>query len=229
MSSPLSIFKTRSQYLSWAIFSLLMTLGIQSAHAQPPLKLGAGDPTEAIKGMWYMDTVAHRVWVHNLSAWYSTRKGYCVRHVICDGLMAFYNGDEWHLYQTITGKYMGFADDVTCMDKLAVAAWPSINRFFVDTTYTAWNWVKDNSVYPARLTQPDTLMGMAAYCATSFTAAFRTSILGSESHAWGMLGINGQWIIEPKYDKPFRFKKGKAEVLLYGKPMKINEKGEEVK
>jgi hypothetical protein len=37
---------------------------------------------------------------------------------------------------------------------------------------------------------------------------------------------NGQWLIEPKFDQPFRFQNGFAEVIYYGQRRKINEKGE---
>jgi hypothetical protein len=43
---------------------------------------------------------------------------------------------------------------------------------------------------------------------------------------WGILGGNGQWLIEPKYDARFHFQNGIAEVLYYGQKRKINEKGE---
>lgn len=43
---------------------------------------------------------------------------------------------------------------------------------------------------------------------------------------WGMLGADGTWVIEPKFDAPFYFENGIAEVLYYGQKRKINEKGE---
>jgi hypothetical protein len=48
----------------------------------------------------------------------------------------------------------------------------------------------------------------------------------SELRAWGMLGENGKWLIEPTFDQPFRFQDGMAEVTYYGQRRKINESGE---
>jgi hypothetical protein len=43
---------------------------------------------------------------------------------------------------------------------------------------------------------------------------------------WGMLGQDGHWKIEPKFDAPFHFQNGTAEVIYYGQRRKINEKGD---
>jgi hypothetical protein len=43
---------------------------------------------------------------------------------------------------------------------------------------------------------------------------------------WGMLAADGKWVIEPRFDGPFRFQNGFAAVLYYGQKRKINEKGE---
>ena len=47
-----------------------------------------------------------------------------------------------------------------------------------------------------------------------------------EIRSWGIIGQSGTWLIEPKYDAPFHFENGIAEVLYYGQRRKINEKGE---
>ena len=44
--------------------------------------------------------------------------------------------------------------------------------------------------------------------------------------AWGMMGLDGAWLIQPKFDAPFHFENGVAEVIYYGEKRKINEKGE---
>jgi hypothetical protein len=41
-----------------------------------------------------------------------------------------------------------------------------------------------------------------------------------------IIGNRGYWLIEPKFDAPFHFENGIAEVLYYGQKRKINEKGE---
>ncbi len=73
--------------------------------------------------------------------------------------------------------------------------------------------------------KPHTVQGQQAFCVSRYDTQ-RRRITCHELHEWGMLGSNGQWLIEPKFDQPFRFQNGFAEVIYYSKRRKINEKGE---
>jgi hypothetical protein len=229
MHPLLTLQNILSRKLKHGFLLLLLALSLQFAQSQTHMIYGAGDPPPGTPGMWYMDTVDHRIWNHMFSEWNSIRKGYCVRHTTCRDLMAFYNGDEWYIYDAQTGKFVVLGEKFTCLEGMAIVGWSAVNRYYVDTAYVGWSWVMDNTKYPAVPWLPDTLNGIPAYCASSFTNSFQIGMLSTEAHAWGMLGYNGQWLVEPKYDKPFRFKNGIAEVLLYGERRRINEKGEELK
>jgi hypothetical protein len=76
--------------------------------------------------------------------------------------------------------------------------------------------------------KPEMIQGREAYGLPQ-AIAFQSKMMMMECtdlRNWGMLGVNAQWLIEPKYDAPFHFKNGIAEVLYYGQKRKINEKGE---
>jgi hypothetical protein len=48
----------------------------------------------------------------------------------------------------------------------------------------------------------------------------------SDLRTWGFLSVQGEWLIEPKFDEPFYFVDGIAEVVYYGQKREINEEGE---
>ena len=92
------------------------------------------------------------------------------------------------------------------------------------TTDTVLSDFRRNTDKRADVEIPDTVLGIKAYSLPP-----NISIMNYQENQlrnWGMLGVNGQWLIEPKFDQPFRFQDGFAEVLYYGEKRKINEKGE---
>lgn len=72
----------------------------------------------------------------------------------------------------------------------------------------------------------DTIDGKLYYCLPKFALAFEDPLECKDIHAWGLLGTNGDWLIEPIYDGPFNFEGGIAVVSYYGQRRKINLKGE---
>ena len=70
----------------------------------------------------------------------------------------------------------------------------------------------------------DSLGGQLAFCAAP-AALNQSWFFCYEATAWGMWGLDGRWLIEPIYDRPFRFQNGIAEVIYYGQKRKINEEG----
>jgi hypothetical protein len=74
--------------------------------------------------------------------------------------------------------------------------------------------------------EPQVIQGMEAFCLADLGDRPIDRIYCDDLHSWGMLGTNGKWLIPPKFDAPFRFQDGFAEVLYYGKRRKINVLGE---
>lgn len=78
---------------------------------------------------------------------------------------------------------------------------------------------------PYKHLKPTRIQGMEAYVLPLYLPLL-TEWSANEVRVWGMLGCNGKWLIEPKFDGPFVFRNGFAEVLHYGQRKRINEKGE---
>jgi hypothetical protein len=75
----------------------------------------------------------------------------------------------------------------------------------------------------------DTVHGKIGFCVPGVVYDSTGQMFPSDSlRTWGLLGSNGKWLIEPKYDFQFHFQDGFAEVWYYGVRQKINEKGEVV-
>jgi hypothetical protein len=76
----------------------------------------------------------------------------------------------------------------------------------------------------------ETLEGKQGYCVSAYYGATYMAIhlvADTNLRTWGILDRDtGQWLIEPKFDGPFIFQNGFAEVIYYGQKRKINEKGE---
>ena len=70
---------------------------------------------------------------------------------------------------------------------------------------------------------PDTLGGKPCFC---MSAAIAIAGDIENYHAWGMIDLEGFWLIQPIFDRPFLFQDGFAAVIYYGQQRKINEKGE---
>jgi hypothetical protein len=76
---------------------------------------------------------------------------------------------------------------------------------------------------------PDTVQGMLAFCAPHKDKYEGSHWYCKELRSWGIIDVNSNWLIEPKFDKFFYFNNGIAEVLYQGKKRRINEKGKFVR
>lgn len=75
----------------------------------------------------------------------------------------------------------------------------------------------------------DSIQGMRAVCLPEpidKKGQHHSFFSWQDCRNWGMIGLNGKWLIEPKFDEPFHFENGIADVRYYGQKRKINEKGE---
>lgn len=67
--------------------------------------------------------------------------------------------------------------------------------------------------------------GVMVWCVPAFLGNM-SQFSANEFRNWGAINARGQWVIEPRYDKPFRFIDGVARVIHYGQKRKINLRGE---
>ena len=71
----------------------------------------------------------------------------------------------------------------------------------------------------------DTLQGDLVYCFPRYAQGLEKYNC-AQLRNWGMMDANGKWVIEPKFDRPFNFQNGKAEVKEKGIYRWIDENGE---
>ena len=88
-------------------------------------------------------------------------------------------------------------------------------------------WKSDSAAFPWVVLpiEWDTVAGVLSASLPQYKPG-TADLWWEEMRNWGILGQNGQWIVEPKFDEAFRFHNGFADVLYYGEKRKINEKGE---
>lgn len=84
----------------------------------------------------------------------------------------------------------------------------------------------DNTSARNRL-RPDLLDGQRVYSLPQVVDS-RKIYLREDYRNWGLMDGKGRWIIDPIYDKPFKFQDGIAKVEKYGRKMRIDAKGQVV-
>ena len=84
----------------------------------------------------------------------------------------------------------------------------------------------DNTAVRNRL-RPDLLNGQRVYCLPQVVDS-RKIYQREDYRNWGLMDGKGRWIIDPIYDKPFKFQDGIAKVEKYGRKMRIDAKGQVV-
>lgn len=84
----------------------------------------------------------------------------------------------------------------------------------------------DNTSARNRL-RPDMLDGHRVYCLPQVLDV-RKTYQREDYRNWGLMDGKGRWIIDPIYDKPFKFQDGLAKVEKYGRKMRIDVKGKVV-
>jgi hypothetical protein len=170
---------------------------------------------------YYMDTTNRQCYfLHPLTR---SRIGYS-----CLDLIAW---NQWAIETRKEGFAVGTKEAILFVDFQEVIMEDSI-LLLVDSMYvvvlgttdTVLSDFRRNTDKRADVEIPDTVLGIKAYSLPP-----NISIMNYQENQlrnWGMLGVNGHWLIEPKFDQPFRFQNGFAEVIYYGQRRKINEKGE---
>lgn len=189
---------------------------------------GAGEP----KQHWpwydfYLDTRNHRAYVHHPGMhgdpwWREIDDHETLTLDACNGLSICFDGKNYRAYLNAYRLRGIEFTDYHCLDKLLLA-W---NQYEV-VTYNASGDVSEELFGNCLLGIPivDTLGGKLAFCVVA-AVLNENAYPCEEMTAWGMMGLDGHWLIEPKFDAPFYFQDGFAEVIYYGEKRRINLKGE---
>ncbi len=195
--------------------------GLAFSQADPLILLGSGKP--AVKRgaeHWYLDTLNQIAWRREGRAWTQVSQDTVQEMLPCHGFLHIRSGGIGTIWDA-SGKVATEYHHCSCSDSLRIVWYSGITVFYepdgatLHATHCGANWKAHDSI-----------QGMACFCLPQREATGNQMLDCEEIRQWGMLGANGKWLIEPRFDGPFRFQNGFAAVLYYGQRRKINEKGE---
>lgn len=215
---PMRGLRNRAIFWYWVLISLPSL-----ASAQVPILQGPDIPQNSLHADWYLDTVAHRVY-HRQPDWklvpsshvFSLRS--CGKYLLMTTIHITYVALE-------NEEFVGAGTACECLDRLVRMRNENAYFFWGDAGYLGRALCGNDEPAEAIFLPTDRVGGVPAFC-ISATENKDSKIYLNDAHAWGMIDLKGKWLIEPKYDAPFHFENGVAEVIYYGQRRKINEKGE---
>ncbi len=181
-------------------------------------------PTDPTDNTWFHNSKTLEVWSYANGKW-APRALYPV-DTVCQCAQFALLGSN--------GSGMGFRHEPVwalsdrefwCGEKLVKTLNKTGDLYFFDENQEVVAYI--NTGYCSYLAPKIKFQGMDAFCVPFYTLQMKMNYADCELiHGWGILGTNAEWLIAPKFDAPFHFKHGIAEVLYYGQKRKINEKGE---
>ncbi len=205
-----------------AIVGALAAL-VQPLQAQVILKIASGrtPPVATTKANYYLDSVAQLAYIKKMEGWVVVQN-HCLRLQSYQGLAMMQTLEGCSIGQRDGNIYMK-AQKCICEDSLLLLI--GLDRINVlKGGLEIVSLFREPDSYPA-LGVAQQLAAGRAYCLTD-RFPYHGAQPVADMRTWGMLGTNGQWLIEPKFDAPFGFQNGFADVIYYGQKRRINEKGE---
>lgn len=216
------------------LFLCLMTSVVQAQSPTKPalkaqLQLIVSDhlPENMLENVWYQDTVSKGL--RFKAPW--DRDGFYDSYKQCyrwHNYLVWESG--WGGYFLGTARGPGYSSSMSnapvATDSILVLHYDGLVVVIDTRSDTLSRWFGTGA--PRYYTSIPVLkiQGNDAYILPKYIRHNRPYFEGNELHTWGVLGTNGKWLIEPKFDAPFRFQNGIADVIYYGQRRKINEKGE---
>jgi hypothetical protein len=222
-------FKTR--LTSLAIYLMLFSSSMFAQCADLPSELDF--PLRPQLFQWSFNASRQEVHVFR-GYWMRIDMAYCIKASRCGNFMLLRNGFESE------GSLSWLRGGYTITDTTGKILANSIAFGYVaDSSLIVWpNWSNGGEVLNARgevvgtFTRcgagenwTGTVEGIEGVCVPGQIISGLGLTCG-DLRNWGIMGENGQWLIEPKFDAPFYFQDGIADVVYYGQKRKINEKGE---
>jgi hypothetical protein len=193
--------------------------------------VGQGDPNKFFpNGYWFLDSVGHQVYIflqgyHGDSRWDAVDSANVDTIYACHEKMVARTPQVTKIYFNPVTVFT--VQGCICSDSLLWTwDWISLSVYDWHGGYADWRLNVDSDLALCNGSyQPDTVSGQLGFCLPQTSQ--RLSRFDCDDIAnWGIIGVNGHWLIDPIYDDPFHFQNGIAEVLYYGQNRKINEKGE---
>lgn len=208
----------------WPVTIFCLCLGLPFASAQVQIARGSSKPGTKVKAAWYFDANHHIAWANDGLEWQDL--GIVnVREMYAAGNIVVIRSELGYSLLSNIAEYLWAAPHIRVTDSL-VLAWDSMTthiytilggQYHPEHGFKAACWPVDG--------RPDTVLGKEGFCLPDFNQA-NDSVLCNDLRLYGIFGLNGHWLIPPRYDAPFTFQQGVADVILAGQHRKINELGE---
>lgn len=203
----------------------LISIGLLSharLHAQAPVYKGDTLPVSSGLPAWFLDTVTHRAYMDAKEYWQLLPVQPVIDIIACSGETIVVTKRGYERWQNAQAPEEIFAK-VICADSsyFAIADESEMLRWIKPAEEKKFNF---NGWLPvSKSIEPQRVRGKVVYCVPYLGPGI--GYLGSEIRNWGMMSADGTWVVAPKFDTAFKFKKGFADVLYYGQRHKINERG----
>jgi hypothetical protein len=201
----------------WLVF--VFGICMLEAHAQQP-RSSPEFPKHPKEGEWLFSREAHGVWIYQSSAWKQLEIKDCRSFVQCNNHVIVKDGSTYLLADLKGNILSSKSPDIRCFhDFIIVGGQNHLDYLLNDRGDTLTPIVNNCKIFT------DTLAGEAVFCFPAYSPGLeKYSCL--ELRNWGMMDAKGKWVIEPRFDRPFNFQNGKAEVKEKGIYRWIDENGE---
>ncbi len=206
----------------WFLLGLWITLSNHQLSGQVNIAQGPKPPMKCMGNSWFFVQGRHELWCCD-------DRGYVMKQNNVDSffehagmlIVEINGGRHQKLYQADGQLLSQFGNPYICGDGIVIA-WEEgslVNYYGKGGKLLMGLFKRTIGLSTAQI------QGQWSICLPLWRDAGRI-MKSSDIHCWGMINKAGQWLIEPKFDGPFSFQNGFAEVLYYGQKRKINEKGE---
>ncbi len=220
--------KNPSEKWMLPLFSLVLACCLRSTTFSQcaSIEPRAEFPSEPSRYQWHFSDPAKDAWVYNGIKWKKVTIAFCDSLFRCGQFMvtkerrALSAKSRVYIYDT-TGKTLLSNIDTYVVGEGYALAWRRMAIGFLiaangDTLATF------SGCYAG---PPEIVDGRLAVSVADLPKELPGTLCW-ELTTWGMIDEVGHWVIPPKFDAPFHFENGIAEVIYYGQKRKINEKGE---
>ncbi len=184
-----------------------------SMQAQVTMMEGRVNPDSSMNADWYLNQRTEKAWTKKNGDWEEVL-GYVVKLIDYHGIIVLKHRAAFAI-ATQSGNLL----------RSSIGTYEYRNGIIqINDNANVYFYRDSICIGTSCLFDPEMVGGTTVYCATPM-------ILGDDwhcydVHGWGMMRLDGTWMIEPKFDRSFSFRWGDAEVFYYGQKRKINEKGE---
>jgi hypothetical protein len=201
-------------------------------HPQAQITLTQGKKLPAIGGEneWFLNTKDLHIWHVWKGKWSMFRLSRCTNATVCHQFLLLHFD-----YGTMDlVRASGRQAKPNFAKRFQYQCYDSLSTMEFGTTFVLFdhlgNTLAEIDMKDCPNQQMVNFQGKAAFCVPQYISLPDTEMFAcTELKDWGLLGTKGRWLIEPRFDIPFRFENGIAEVVYYGEKRRINEKGEFVK